>query len=211
VSAPITHERAFELIPWLVNGTLVGNERDGVELHVRNCLSCHRELKEQQRLRAALKSQPAVHISVQSGFEKLTRELGSPTLPIVTKRALPLTAFTRFAVVSAAGIALVAGLVWIVPSQRDGELPEYRTLATPPAGGNAIDLVFVQSITAAEMQQLLGEIHGTIAAGPTGVGRYTVRLDGVQDDAALEALLARLKADPRVRLAGRALAPGSGP
>ena len=38
-------------------------------------------------------------------------------------------------------------------------------------------MIFVQSVTAAEMQQLLDEIDGSIAAGPSDVGRYTVRLE----------------------------------
>ena len=67
MSEPITHSRAFELLPWLVNGSLSAEERSLVEQHVSTCLSCHRELKEQQRLRAAVRAQPAVHISPQTG------------------------------------------------------------------------------------------------------------------------------------------------
>jgi len=97
VSEPITHLRAFELLPWLANGSLPADEREVVEQHVRNCLSCHRELKEQQRLRAALRALPAVQISAQSGFEKLSRQLsGAPALPISPRR-WPFAALTRFA------------------------------------------------------------------------------------------------------------------
>ena len=52
----LTHARAFELLPWLVNGSLTGAERDAVESHVRACIACRRELKQQQRLHGAVRA-----------------------------------------------------------------------------------------------------------------------------------------------------------
>lgn len=208
MSTPITHDRAFELLPWLVNGSLAAAERDLVERHVRSCLSCHRELKEQQRLRAALRSQPALHISAQSGFDRLTRELGGTALP-GARRPQPLAAVTRFAVVGAAGVVLLGVLLWLAPERDIGsDAPTFATLATQPAGAApAIDLIFVQSVTAAQMQQLLEDIDGSIAAGPSDLGRYTVRLDHVSTGSMqIDALIARLQKDPRVRFASRSLA-----
>ena len=83
----------------------------------------------------------------------------------------------------------------------------YQTLATAPAADAAqFDIVFAADTTAAEMQQLLDEIDGEIVAGPSTLGRYSVRISGAQPDAAqLAKLLETLGADPRVRFAGRAL------
>jgi hypothetical protein len=204
----MTHEHAFELLPWLVNGSLPAKERDLVEEHVRTCLSCHRELKEQQRLRGALRSQPAIHISAQRGFDRLTRDLGGMP-PLRVQRPHPLATAARFAVVGVAGVALLGALLWFAPQPGgDRYEPAFETLATQPLGAApAIDLIFVQSITAVEMQQLLAEIDGSIASGPSDLGRYTVRLEGARDGAPeLDALLARLQKDPRVRFAGRSLA-----
>jgi anti-sigma factor RsiW len=199
----MSHARAFELLPWLVNGSLRPAEREAVEAHARDCLVCRRELKEQQQLRAALRSQPAVHISAQSDFDKLSRRLGEPAER--SKRWQPLG---RFAAVASIGIAVVAALVWI-PTKSDGD--KYSTLATQRAPAGDIDIVFVQSITAADMRAVLDEIGAKIAAGPSDIGRYTVRLQHATDDAAIAALLERLHDDPRVRFAGRALAPDGGP
>lgn len=204
----MTHERAFGLLPWLVNGSLGAAERDLVEQHVRACLLCHRELKEQQRLRVALRSQPPFHISAPSGFEKLTRLLGH-TPALAMRRARPFAAVTRFGAVGATGVALLGTLLWLaLEPGRDRYAPTFETLATqPPRAVAAIDVIFVQSVTAAEMQQLLVEIGGSIASGPSDVGRYTVRLDQAGLDAAeVDALLARLQSDRRVRFAGRGLA-----
>ena len=106
MSQTIPHSRAFELLPWLVNGSLGAEERDAVEQHVRSCLACHRELKEQQRLRAALRAQPAVHLSPQTNFEKLARSLdGQPVLGArPPRRFAPLVRFAAAAAVAALAV-----------------------------------------------------------------------------------------------------------
>jgi hypothetical protein len=214
VSQPITHSRAFELLPWFVNGSLGADERDAIEQHVRSCLSCHRELKQQQRLRAALRAQPVVHISPQTGFESLARALEGEPILSARPAARPLDAFLRFAAVAAAGLLVVGGLLWLAPARHDtrGDAA-YETLASGrQAARGELDVVFVQSITAAQMQSLLEEIDGSIAAGPTEAGRYRVRLDDSSlTDAQLDALLAQLAKDPRVRFAARALSAETGP
>jgi putative zinc finger protein len=211
VSQPIPHSRAFELLPWLVNGSLGAEERDAVEQHVGSCLACHRELKEQQRLRAALRAQPAVHLSPQTNFEKLARALDGP--PAI--RARPARRFEpafRFAAAAAVAAIAVGAVLWFSPTRLDTR-GDYQTLSKGTAAApGQLDIVFEQSVTQAEMQSLLEEIGGKIEAGPSGVGRYRIRLEApISSDAQLDALLAKLNQDPRVRFAARALTEDAGP
>lgn len=205
----MSHDQAFELLPWLVNGSLGAPERDAVEEHLRSCLPCRRELKMQRHLHEALRAQPAVHLSPHGGYDALTRQLAG-TAPRADRQASA-SLLGRFATAVAAGVVLVAVLFWLAPVQ---ETPQgrYETLTAPgPTAATDFDMVFVDSITAAELQALLEEIDAEIAAGPTAVGRYTVRLrQGGLDDDAVTAVLARLNTDPRVRFAGRALAAEEG-
>jgi putative zinc finger protein len=203
VSEPIRHERVFELLPWLVNGSLETREREAVEEHLRTCLPCRRELKAQRRLQEVLRTQPAVHISPQTGFDDLNRQMAVGPRGRLNRQSLGPIA--RFASVATAGVALLAVLLWLAPTERGSDV--YRTLAAPAvASGARVDLIFVQSTTAAQMQAVLDELGGEIAAGPTDLGRYTVQLDREASEAEITALLERLRNDPRVRFAGRALA-----
>jgi anti-sigma factor RsiW len=208
----MSHPRAFELLPWLANGSLAAEEREAVEQHVRSCLSCHRELKEQQRLRVAVRSQPAVHISEQTGFEKLTRMLAGEGV-VAERRAPPFNGFLRYAFVGAGGVGLLAVLFWLAASPPGGSHdPSYSTLATDTPQNGQLDIVFARSVTASDMQALLEEIGGSIAAGPSDAGRYTIRLDDSRRGAAdLDALIERLGKDPRIRFAGRAAGAELGP
>jgi hypothetical protein len=197
------HDRAFELLPWLVNGTLLGRERDAVEEHARACIACRRELKEQQRLHVAVRARRTADVSAEAGFDRLSRDLeaAARSTSLWRKRY---AATTRFAVAAAAGLAVLALLVWFTPLPRLDGL--YSTLATSPANQPALlDVVFAEDTTAAEMQALLDDIGGEIVAGPTELGRYSVRVGGAADDARVGVLIGVLANDPRVRFAGRSL------
>ena len=199
---PLPHGRAFELLPWLVNGTLAGAEREAVEEHARTCIVCRRELKEQQRLHTAVRARRTADVSVEAGFEALDSQLDARARRWRVRYATA----APFAIAAAAGIAVLAVLVWFTP------LPEidakvYSTLATSSTSdATLLDIVFAEDTTSADMQQLLDSIGGEIVAGPTNLGRYTVRAREQRDDVELRGLLATLAADSRVRFAGPALA-----
>ncbi|HET8699262.1 MAG TPA: zf-HC2 domain-containing protein [Gammaproteobacteria bacterium] len=209
----IEHEQAFELLPWLVNGRLEPPEREAVEAHLRSCLPCRRELKEQQRLRTALRDQPAVHISPQTSFERLARRLAEPAVAAPLPEAGRFAAFGRFAIAAAAGVALLAVLLWMVPHTPPQGEAAYRTLATSaPESGARVDVVFASSATEPERERVAAEVGGKIASGPSEVGRYTLVLGQEHSSAAeIEEVLRRLNGDPRVRFAGRSLAPEGTP
>lgn len=201
---PLPHTRAFELLPWFINGTLADAERVAVEQHVRACIVCRREIKEQQRLYASVRARRTADVSAEAGFDRLDSELDAATITRPRWRFTYATA-TKFAAAAAAGVAVLAILLWFTPLpnlDRDG----YQTLATPPADAALVDIVFADETTAAQMQDLLADIDGKIVAGPSRVGRYSVRVaSGQSSGQQLDKLIHDLAADPRVRFAGPAL------
>jgi hypothetical protein len=202
---PLPHTRAFELLPWLINGTLAGAEREAVEQHVRACIVCRRELKEQQRLHASVRARRTADVSAEAGFDRLDGELNAAGVIRPRWRIRYATA-APFAVAAAAGVAVLAILLWFTPLP-DLDRNDYRTLGTSPADTALVDIVFADQTTAAQMQDLLDDIDGEIVAGPSRLGRYSVRVAG--DRAAngeLDELIGVLAADPRIRFAGPSLA-----
>lgn len=202
---PLPHTRAFELLPWLINGTLAGTEREAVEQHVRACIVCRRELKEQQRLHASVRARRTADVSAEAGFDRLDSELDAAADAARPRWRFTYAIATKFAAAAAAGVAVLAILLWFTPLpnlDRGG----YQTLATPPADAALVDIVFAEETTAAQMQDLLADIDGEIVAGPSRLGRYSVRVASDQSsDQQLDKLLHVLAADPRVRFAGPAL------
>ena len=203
---PLPHTRAFELLPWLINGTLAGSEREAVEQHVRACIVCRRELKEQQRLHASVRARRTADVSAEAGFDRLDGELDTVPGAARPRWRIRYASAAPFALATAAGVAVLAILLWFTP------LPEldrndYRTLAMPPADAALVDIVFADETTAAQMQDLLDDIDGEIVAGPSRLGRYSVRVaNDPANDAHLDKLIGVLAADPRIRFAGPSLA-----
>ncbi len=211
----MNHDEAFRLLPWLVNGTLTGAERDRVEGHVRDCLACRAELRGQQALREGVRRLPDLHVSAEQGFAALAERL-EPRVPPGARGADDHSAATharpahrvwsvsrRLAL--AAGVVLAVGAaLWAGYLERTERLPAYRTLTTPNAGaGVRIDVVFAAGVSEKDLRDVVTGIGGTLVAGPTALGRYTIRLENQPDDAEVDALIARLQRDPRVRFAGR--------
>lgn len=207
MTVPVSHERAFDLLPWLVNGTLAGGEREAVEEHARTCIACRREWKYQQQLHANVRARRTTDLSVEAGFEQLDRELDTAGRTEGRRWRSHYSGAARFAVAAAAGIAVLAVLLWFTPLPQITDRT-YLTLTAPAPGDAALlDIVFAADTTAAEMQALLDHIGGEIVAGPSELGRYSVRVRGdAADDSRLAELLGTLAADSRVRFAGPSLA-----
>lgn len=198
----LNHDAVYELLPWLANGSLAATERDSVESHVRSCIVCRRELKELERLRQAVRSQPTLHLSAEGGLDKLQRQLDREAASRPVRRDTGYAPFFRFAAVASVGVAFLSVLLWLAPNVPNQQ--GYTTLGTPSELAQ-IDVIFNQQTAAADIQALLQTVDGEIVAGPSQVGRYSVRIHGGNvKDPEVDALIEQLARDPRVRFASRA-------
>src|SRR5512143_3604002 len=71
------HRAADAVLPWFVNGTLEGEEREAVEQHLRECARCRRETDLLQQLRAvcaAREPEPDATPSYRKLAERIGRE-----------------------------------------------------------------------------------------------------------------------------------------
>ncbi|HLF10492.1 MAG TPA: hypothetical protein VJA26_04705 [Gammaproteobacteria bacterium] len=221
MSTQLNHDQAFELLPWLINGTLTGAELHSVESHVRDCLTCRLALREQHGLRAAIQAHPTVPLSAEQGFDRLIREMDRTRAQAPTRgewspfgRGFALS-WTRFAL-AALGIAAVGIVAWLAATGGvERAEPAFTTLGrrapekVTRADDVRLDLIFATWVTETDMRVLLNEIDGTIVGGPSDLGRYTVRLNATTLTAAqVGELIERLGHDRRIRFAGRSLMEG---
>ena len=81
------HDRAWELLPWIVNGRLVRDDEPWVRRHLDECAECRREIEIQSDIRSALIGEARVEYTPQASFQKLVARMeeidhASPRDPI---------------------------------------------------------------------------------------------------------------------------------
>ncbi len=203
-SIAMSHDAAWELLPWYINGTLKASERAPVDQHLRSCLLCHRELDEQQRLGELVRESETVRISPRSSFDTLMRRIDSSATADSGHSFGYRNQIMSWLPVAAALLAVGVVLVVLFSANPDRS-GDFRTLSseTPilPSDATALQMVFAQHATEEEIRNLLAGIGGRIVDGPSGAGVYTIELlDGAVPPETLE----QLQADERIRFIGQA-------
>jgi hypothetical protein len=229
--APRSHDEAFELIPWLVNGRISRSEQEWLERHLDECEECRREVDDQQRLRRAIRRdesniEHAPHASFQKLWSQIeaSEQCASPVAGIDRgedagrpmqaehRAALPQRRWmVAAATLLAVGLGSLLALSWRAPSP--GRAAEYRTAAAPqahPDRDGQIRAVFSPSVTVEELTRIVSEARLKIVDGPSDSGVYTLAVQPGQDRHVADAL-ASLRSDPRVRFAEPVVAATRGP
>jgi len=71
----MSHDRGWELLPWLVNGTLSSDQADGVARHVAACEVCATEIQALQNLQEKMRNGDAVLLAPQTAWQKMVERL----------------------------------------------------------------------------------------------------------------------------------------
>ncbi|GEM_PF-274182 len=69
------HEHAAQLIPWLVNGTLSGEESAWLRAHLAACATCRADLEAEKRLYEAIRNEGPLVITGETSFQKLVARI----------------------------------------------------------------------------------------------------------------------------------------
>ena len=83
MSGQDAHQAAQAVLPWLLNGTLAGEERAGVERHLQECAPCRADLDALRALRASA-AQPDPDCDPEHALARLLPALDAgeaPTMP----------------------------------------------------------------------------------------------------------------------------------
>ena len=182
------HKVVDALLPWYVNGTLEGDELEGVRRHLGECELCRREAEWLRELHAACVAAESVP-GAPNAFHGLRRRLEAPPpgkrsdAPRVASRS-----WTRWALAASVAVALALGASVL----RDTSAPTlYRTLGA--SGGSAqasgsMIVVFDPATTEAELRRILRSADARVVDGPTQANAYVLDVPAGERQSALRAL-----------------------
>ncbi len=195
-TATQSEREALMLLPWYVNGTLEGEEREAVQRALRSSLTVRLEHDRLARLQAVMKSDDAELAATDRGFERLMARIAAQGAAGEARPAAIRRAWRPWPLAQAAAIlALASGLAWWT-LRDDAVAPgRYETLTSEPQAHPQLRLMFAANVSAAERRSMLAGLGLTPTAAPTPDGLYTL---AVPEDADARALAERLRSDPRI-------------
>ena len=200
----MTHDQIIELLPWYANETLEEGERRAVAEHLETCASCRRELKEFRIFASAEADASQAMPELPEGMLERTLEridaLEARPAPGPGERFqlwlqdwwTPTPGFTR--AVLAAQLALIVGLLgWQLARGPDDGITTLSGGGETPAASVSFQVRFAEDAPEAAIRSAIRGVDGSIVAGPSALGVYTIGLpldseDGAAIDAAVEAL-----------------------
>lgn len=193
------HERAQQLLPWYVNGTLEADEAAMVEAHLAECAECRADLAAEQALAREVAALP---LDVEHAWSTLSDRIDAAGPPRRLAEPVP---FLRRKVAMGwalggplAAAAAVAFAVAVVPGTPSPVEETYRALGSAPtaAPGNAL-VMFRPDARDSDLRAALTKAGARVVDGPTASGAYVVRIAPASRAQALDGL----RATPQIVLA----------
>lgn len=197
VPESLPHEHAMEMLPWLINDSLPGDERAAVLDHAQSCVMCRREMKSLEELRDSVSRlsspvpipEPDMR-NINARIDKLINRQNWARRSVswigdffASPWRVAYVAQTMLLVV------LAAALLW--PATRDTEYT-MLTQASDLADGYYVRVVFSPDLAHSDLKELLDELELTVVAGPSDRGVYTLATENsfviTERDAALASL-----------------------
>ena len=211
------HRQAWDLIPWIVNGSAPETERLAVQAHLEACADCRQELDFQRQLQAAMAVQSTAELDMRDSWQRLRSRLDTAAQPDAAVRSGHRRArgigkawtpwLVAAMVVQAISLGALGTAWWSRPmplaATAAGAASPYRTLSAPEAAIQAatIRVVFAPDVTVAQVQSMLSAARLQVRAGPSEVGVWTLGPAGDSDRAATAVALRALRAQSEVRFA----------
>jgi hypothetical protein len=207
-TAAYSHEESWLLLPWLANGRLSAAERSRIELHVRGCAECTREVELQRRLCDTLTEPARVTYAPGPSFRRLMERIDAApaarTAPSVTSAARARAAWrppglawaASFVLLSLAGVLAASAYRWSQPLY----VTHTEVAAATPG---VLHVAFERSLPIGDAEQLLLSAGARVVEGPDRSGVFGVApvadAAAPEREAQLRALAARLRSESQVR------------
>ncbi len=194
------HAELAELLPWYANSTLDDEQRARINAHAAVCAECARELTFLKGLADGMEAEESLFLNPERSFSSLAQridaleaELGWGDIARVVRTKL--SGEWVLPTAACATLFLVAWL-WLGLSA-----PNFRTLSAPNeppvSEQSVIRLVFDESTSVGELQELLHRLDLELVGGPSAYGVLTAHTASDR----LDEIVEELRQDPRVSFA----------
>ena len=205
------HLRAWEALPWVVNGRATPEQARWVADHVAGCEDCRAELAWQQRLHDALAGPgeaATADPATEAGLQRLLARLDDvadepqpvPVIAAASRAPHRLTwALAAAVVVQAVGLGVMS-----LQLGTAGDNGAYRTLSEGPGPASPSATLRVlpdATMTLAQWQALLQAQELQVVSGPNAGGAYALAAAPGTPVRPRDEALARLRASPGIHLA----------
>jgi hypothetical protein len=204
-----SHNEISLLLPWYINNTLHGTELDGVENHLKVCLTCRRELIALLKISLAVNQESTYDSAALTSFSQLKNRIHGvekvEAIPSPVKSALQPTwlaklkpkpqALDRPKLAMAAAILLALAIPGYINLDQNIS-NDFRTLSdseTPKPNKNDIRIIFSSGVNKQQIDAIVSEVQGKVIAGPDDQSVYTVRLDNTSSTKVILAKLEQLR------------------
>ncbi|MEV8519101.1 zf-HC2 domain-containing protein [Dyella marensis] len=174
--------RAWEAMPWVLQGHATPEQAQWLDAHLAQCEACRVEYAQQIRLRDALSLPADVAVDANAGLKHLLDRLDAhdaeAALPAKarTHNSWLLRGLAAAVVLQALGIGMLGLKLY-----REQGAADYRTYSSQdaaPAPAGAIRVVPDAAMKVADWNTLVHALHLQVVGGPNEVGAYTVVSSG---------------------------------
>lgn len=202
----VSHEQAVELIPWLVNESLVGKEKEAFLEHAQSCVICRRDLDDLEQLRNAIMSASSLQPIPAPDMRNINARVDALIdrqnrgLLLISRLREVFESPWRIAFVTQSLLLVVFASLLLWPGPRDAE---FTTLTQPHhlPDGHYIRVVFSPELTQFEFIDLLDNLELTIVDGPSSRGVYTLGVSETMSVEDRDKQIMGLQEDPKVLFA----------
>lgn len=177
-------KEAEQLLPWLANETLKGEEARAMEALAKKSSAAARDLEFMRGLRTQMKTMEAANSPGELGWRRLQQQIARERAPRMRG-----TRWQNIAAIAAAIVILLqAGVIGY-------QLTQGPVITAAGGDGATLQVRFAPTASETAIRELLQQIDGSIVDGPGALGIYHVKIEDAEDDAAAAAkALAALRA-----------------
>ncbi len=161
-----TEQHPTKNLPFFVNGSLQGSERQEVESHLRACDVCRQEVQALQAIRQEVKNGVMGNAPDELGWQRLKKQIRKEKHH--TKQQ-PQRVWQAVAAAAVLAVAIQTALVYEHEAVTDG----YQMLGVPDA---SLQISFYPTVTEAQIRKILNDVNARFVDGPGALGIYRIEL-----------------------------------